>query len=146
MTNCIHCGNSIPDQRKQAKRKPKYCSNQCIRDYWKLNNKEADILSKRKYQLGKRYGITWEAVIQMHNNQKGCCAICREPIPLLEEKCRAYLDHNHTNNQVRELLCQHCNSMLGFAKDNPTILRLAVDYLEKHCRDKEDILVIFSED
>ena len=146
MINCIHCGTIIPEKRQQARRKPKYCSNKCIKDYWKLNNKESDLLAKRKSQLGRRYGITWEEVLDMHDRQQGCCAICREPIPILVEKCRAYLDHNHTTGKVRELLCQHCNSMIGFAKDNTTVLRLAVDYLEKHRQNDEDILVIFSED
>jgi len=35
-------------------------------------------------------------------------------------------------NKVRELLCRHCNLLLGYAADNITILQEAIVYLRKH--------------
>lgn len=139
---CVVCNQIISDNRIKNKKNSLYCSTKCIKVQWRLSNKEADILYKRKHQLGQRYGITWEDVLQKHQQQDGCCAICRIPIPLLEDKCKAYVDHNHQTGQVRDLLCQHCNSVIGFSKENSTILRLAAEYIDRHAKADEDILVI----
>lgn len=40
-------------------------------------------------------------------------------------------DHSHSTGLFRGWLCHHCNLILGHAKDNPSILRLLADYLEK---------------
>ena len=56
--------------------------------------------------------------------QAGNCGICKLPMS------NPVRDHNHTTNQPRGLLCDPCNRMLGAARDNPTTLRNAADYLE----------------
>lgn len=50
------------------------------------------------------------------------CMICKS-----EEKL--VVDHNHQNNLVRGLLCNHCNRGLGHFRDNPTLLNKAIQYL-----------------
>lgn len=42
------------------------------------------------------------------------------------------IDHNHTSGEVRGFLCHNCNMVLGFARDNQTILRNAISYLDKN--------------
>ena len=128
---CVTCGTPITDQRIKNKKNALYCSTKCIKTFWKLSNRESDILSKRKYQMGKRYGITWEEVLQKHEQQNGCCAICRIPIPLLTEKCKAYIDHNHNTGIIRGILCHSCNKLIGFSKENVNILSTAIEYLKK---------------
>ena len=39
--------------------------------------------------------------------------------------------HCHASQHVRGLLCQHCNVMLGMARESSDILRSAADYLER---------------
>lgn len=39
------------------------------------------------------------------------------------------VDHNHTTNEVRGLLCNHCNLGLGNFKDDPMLLEFAAQYL-----------------
>ena len=75
-----------------------------------------------------RYGITPEDYGRLHKAQDGRCAICRE-----KEKTRRRLsvDHNHTTNIVRGLLCAFCNVLLGLAKDDPKLLGRAIGYLNK---------------
>ena len=56
--------------------------------------------------------------------QVGVCAICGDVRALVH-------DHCHTKT-ARDLLCARCNTMLGFAQDDPIRLRAAADYLERH--------------
>ncbi len=59
------------------------------------------------------------------DRQKDNCAICGI---LPKEELRA--DHNHQTGQVRGLLCNKCNLMLGLVGDSIPTLNQAVTYLE----------------
>jgi hypothetical protein len=82
----------------------------------------------------RKFGITPEWFRAQHEKQGGVCAICKKP----ETRKRMGLihdlavDHNHTTGAVRELLCHACNVLIGYARENPEILRAAVAYLERH--------------
>ena len=41
-------------------------------------------------------------------------------------------DHDRGNNQVRDLLCDRCNCLLGWAKDDIGLLWKAIQYLSNH--------------
>ena len=84
----------------------------------------------RNNSYRSKYGITLDDYNEMFADQKGCCAICG--IHQSELKKRLYVDHCHTSEGVRQLLCQHCNSLLGFAKDDVEILSNAINYINKH--------------
>lgn len=74
------------------------------------------------------YGITLDERNAMLKSQGGACAICGK-VPGENER-QLVTDHDHETGEVRGLLCNECNIMLGAAKDNPMTLRSAVDYLE----------------
>lgn len=40
------------------------------------------------------------------------------------------IDHCHKTGKVRGLLCKTCNTGIGHLKDDPNILRSAINYLE----------------
>ena len=65
--------------------------------------------------------------------QGGACAICgKKP-----RRRRLAVDHDHTSNQVRGLLCLFCNTAIGvFEFDGPTAQR-AAEYLASIARDIE---------
>lgn len=83
----------------------------------------------RKSLLKRRFGITPQDYDAMLKAQGGVCAICgtADPSPW-EWLC---VDHCHSTNTVRGLLCAHCNNMLGHARDKPETLRAAISYLER---------------
>lgn len=50
------------------------------------------------------------------------CTICGE-------KDKLVVDHNHSNNKIRGMLCNKCNKGLGLFRDNPDFLEFARIYL-----------------
>jgi len=83
---------------------------------------KATIQKIRDYKV--KYGLTEEQAVELANDRHGCCAICNEHKPLV-------VDHCHNSGSFRGLLCQTCNSLLGYAKDNIDILQNAIKYLYK---------------
>lgn len=78
---------------------------------------------------------------QMKDGQGGVCDICRKPEIMIRRGgslSPLSVDHNHATGKVRALLCSRCNHMIGMAKEQPSVLRAAADYLEKHERPQEE--------
>jgi hypothetical protein len=70
---------------------------------------------------------TYKALEQVQNY---CCKICG----LHKSENRhgiLHVDHDHKTDEIRGLLCDNCNKMLGFARDNQTILLKAIHYLKR---------------
>ena len=98
--------------------------NQCV---------ECISVSQRCY----KYGFTNDLYFDTINKQNNKCAIC---LKQFNKKQKVYVDHFHVLNFfslpgkekflfVRDLLCIHCNWMIGFAEENSDILRGAIEYL-----------------
>jgi hypothetical protein len=77
--------------------------------------------------IKQRYGISAEQKDAMLADQGGICAICLTDSPATAT--RWHVDHCHSTNVVRGILCQHCNNMLGMARDRADILERAIKYL-----------------
>lgn len=58
--------------------------------------------------------------------QSNKCAICRDEID------DGYLDHCHTTDRVRGVLCRGCNTGLGYFRDKVSSLVNAERYLASH--------------
>lgn len=84
--------------------------------------KKSDSLRNRQYRM--RYGIGLEERNAMADAQEHRCKCCGTPETAL------MIDHDHQTGTVRGLLCINCNSMLGYALDNPKRLELGIKYLE----------------
>ena len=78
--------------------------------------------------LKSRYGITYDTYFKMYTNQNGKCAICEAEFV---SKRKTFVDHNHTNGNVRALLCPKCNTILGHSGDSIKVLETAILYLKK---------------
>lgn len=87
--------------------------------------KQENISSVRKH----RRGVDQETFDKMLTVQGGRCAICGTKTP--GGRGNFHVDHDHKTGKVRGLLCVCCNVCLGYAKDNPVLLRSAADYLER---------------
>ena len=81
-----------------------------------------------------------EASCAQHDAQGGLCAICDQPETATRDGKVKWLavDHDHVTGELRDLLCQRCNVMIGHCADNPEVLRAAAAYLERHARLSEE--------
>ena len=43
-----------------------------------------------------------------------------------------FIDHNHKTNKVRALLCLHCNSAIGFLREDVNVAKKVIEYLKEH--------------
>jgi hypothetical protein len=60
--------------------------------------------------------------------QNGHCKICGREV----SGKSAHTDHDHATGKLRDELCDTCNRGLGNFKDDPSLLRVAAEYIERH--------------
>lgn len=85
----------------------------------------------RRYRLWTRYGLTPEDRERMEEAQGFLCALCRQVFPV-------HLDHDHSccpgqetcGKCVRGLLCNRCNTLVGYYEHDPNTFNSVVAYVE----------------
>lgn len=124
----------------------KTCCNAKRMDKWHSMSKEQKQEYNRKnrekigsdyfkeYRLKQKYGLTLEEHRGMMRSQNEKCSICKTK--LTDENCR--VDHHHESGKVRDLLCHHCNALIGFSREDVVIMKQAIEYLRKHDKVQED--------
>ena len=76
--------------------------------------------------------VTLDVYRKMLQKYDGMCWVCKD-------KDATCIDHDHSccpgktscGECIRGLLCNQCNSMLGFAQDKSEILKLGAEYIKK---------------
>lgn len=85
----------------------------------------------RNNQLKYKFGITTDDYNKLLLEQNSCCAICRNPFTgKWNDRTAPVVDHNHSTNEVRGLLCQSCNKGIGHFRENLQSLKYAYEYLK----------------
>lgn len=107
---------------------------------WRKENPEEN--KKRKKQWGIKYPEKLKRMVNRRGwRRKGlnpdiieeymlthdCCEICGTK----DDYQSLSVDHCHTTNKFRGILCSRCNSGIGFFKDNTTTLENAILYLKR---------------
>ena len=117
---------SRTDVEKQYEKKWRIRNRDKMLEYrrrsYKKNNEERRAY-QREYEL-RKYGISGEIYSKMVEAQESKCAICHKFCPKL------FVDHNHTTGEVRKLLCSNCNTAIGLAYEDHTILENMIAYLK----------------
>lgn len=78
-------------------------------------------------KLRNKFGIGIEDYRFLLEEQRGVCAICKNPCVSGNRLC---LDHDHKTNQIRGLLCGRCNRTLGLVEDRIDLLGEFISYLQ----------------
>ena len=152
---CTKCGiqKDLSEFYKRPERKSGYHSSckKCSmkrNEKWRQNNKEKAYSYNKKWKAAnetsrkekdadtrykKKYGIDTETVCGMLESQGGC-AICGKRLEVRSKsiESRAVVDHCHDTGRVRGILCNNCNTGIGHLKDDPDIVKSALDYLIRH--------------
>lgn len=139
LRRCPECG--VMHRGTQSRCKPCYAT---WGRGWRARNREKAREACRRYQgkypertkrnnraqaLRKNYGITIEVFEALLAKQNGRCAICGTDKPCGPGK-KLMVDHDHKTGRIRGLLCNHCNSTIGYALECPDRLKKAIAYLE----------------
>ena len=106
-------------ERFRAKRRRYYARHQALEQE----------RARERHFVGKYGPQIIEERKRLLKEQDGRCAICGTRNP------GAYgwsTDHDHATGKTRGLLCNWCNPGLGNFKDNPELLRKAIEYLRRH--------------
>ena len=89
---------------------------------------------QRAYRLKADFGLTVEDYQHMKETQGGVCAICNKGETSKSKSGNVKnlaVDHCHSSGKIRGLLCENCNQALGLFKDDTSIMKEAILYLEK---------------
>lgn len=130
--DCKHCRRKV--YKEWCRNNPEKVRDSIARtkDYRKAYYARPDI--KLRHQLSRierKFGISPSKYLAMVKRQKGLCAICHQPETCSRNVCLS-VDHCHSTNRVRALLCSRCNRAIGLFADSIALLRLAIIYLENH--------------
>jgi len=115
-----------------------YCKT-CECDRKKIEYKNPIYREKKKYYvIEKLYGLTKVDYIAMLSSQNNKCIVCScdfsdENVP--------HIDHCHTRNVVRGILCNYCNVALGMVNDDTQRLKNLIKYINIHSPQKQRQLV-----
>jgi hypothetical protein len=70
----------------------------------------------------------WDRIFE---SQGRVCAVCGSDDPQGNVHGQWATDHDHSTGLVRGILCNPCNIMLGFGRDDPSVLDRGAEYLRK---------------
>ena len=119
-----------PEKIKASSRAYREANKEKIKAYKKANKEQAENCS-----LKYKYNITLKERNLMLKKQKKKCKICNVTFSKIKfgltERTTACIDHCHTTNKVRGILCNLCNVGLGSFKDSTENLTKAINYLEE---------------
>ena len=126
--------NHISEYQKKWREKNVVDISEYQREYHIEYRAREDVQFKNwERNLHRNYNITPSIFNAMWDEQGGKCEICKQPMePRGRKKSAATVDHNHETGKVRGLLCRGCNHGIGNLKEDPEVLKSAVEYLVKH--------------
>lgn len=107
---CKHCRELRPEHEFRKGDKVLRSCHAC-----RVKNREYESF----HRLAFLYGITREQYHAILETQHGGCGICGRAYGMMRgQRVRLGVDHDHSTDRVRGLLCNQCNRRLGFHGDN----------------------------
>lgn len=115
----------------------------CVRESYQVRyaRDREKILARTRDYRKTDFRREWNRNYQRERQRREREALADRSRPLTCEVCGAdgpvYYDHDHSIGKrrlgkFRGWLCRDCNTALGYAHDNPAILRQLADYLDRY--------------
>ncbi len=99
---------------------------------WRDRN-SAKVLMQKRLQRLRQMGLSKSELKKAEQallNHRGKCQICGRKTP---GGMGGWLgDHCHRTKKFRGVLCNRCNTLLGFAQDSIKVLSASIRYLRRH--------------
>ena len=148
--DCLHPGNKFTPHKKgyrvcgTCKVEKKYfefnntklnrhgIQNVCRKCVAIYKKKIYDPTKNRELNYKRKFGLTLNDYNQMLKSQNNRCAICNSKETGSSSHKYLLVDHCHTTEKIRGLLCNYCNVAIGYMKDDIELLKKAIIYLGKH--------------
>lgn len=73
-----------------------------------------------------KFGVTEEWLNAQRRKQHNRCPICNRNF----DEVQYNIDHCHSTNIIRGILCSNCNLGIGHFKDDIDLLKKAINYLK----------------
>lgn len=130
MKKCAKCKELLPKNKFYSDKSKKsglssYCIS-CSKKGSKLRRKGKEE-ERRNYDLNYRYGIGVKEYSILLEKQENVCKICKCSC---KSGMRLSVDHCHSTEKVRGLLCSKCNRALGGFNDDISLLKKAIEYVK----------------
>jgi len=81
--------------------------------------------------LRRTFGLTPEQFGEMMLRQGGSCATCDRP----PKRDVLNVDHNHETGEIRGLLCDRCNTFIGYLEKAPELVETWQAYIKLYSMD-----------
>jgi hypothetical protein len=132
--SCRGCSNVLPidsfsirNERKNGRRsRCKQCESRTYKEYADKN-----LGRSRKSNLKLKYGVTEEMYLSTLASQDGKCGICGATESGRRDTPWLLVDHNHTTDKVRGLLCHPCNVAIGMIEKNNINLKSVEKWIKR---------------
>ena len=128
-TDLINIGKYICSQCKDIKIINEFGKDK--KNRWGINGICKLCLKNKKEENGahlkRNYNLTPEEYNKKLETQNQVCAVCKKLNNPIWRKLS--VDHNHETKQIRGLLCNSCNFIIGLAKEDTIILSELIKYL-----------------
>lgn len=111
--NCKECRKALARENYQQTREERL-----EKAVVRADTMRAELAAKARMYALRRFDLTPDEYVEMFESQDGNCALCDKPESVShgEKLRRLSVDHDHTTNVVRGLLCTSCNTKLGWAE------------------------------
>lgn len=94
--------------------------------------RKSRIHEAKNYHLKKKYGMTLDEYNLLFLKQEGKCAICEKHQSTIKNSL--CVDHNHITGEIRGLICQPCNLIVGLCNERIEVLLNTIEYINSYVR------------
>jgi hypothetical protein len=62
--------------------------------------------------------------VKLHESQDSKCKLCDTQVTMFDGHRGGFIDHNHESGEVRGILCNRCNTVVGGLETHPNLNKL----------------------